>query len=279
MTNVAVAAVDLGASSGRVMVGNVGVDHLSLDEVHRFPNVPVRTRGTLHWDILRLYGDILEGLRAASRHGVGSIGIDTWAIDYGLLDASGALLGNPVHYRDGRTARRSRARRRRGCRARTLRRDRHSIPPVQHAVPTGRRSGTTSELAGRTMLLIPDFLATGPDGSIGVEFTNASTTSSSTCAVGPGRTTWRPFGLPDEPARPWRARRRDRHAAPGGRGGVGLPTVPVIAADTHDTASAVVGVPAETTIDWAYISSGTWSLVGVELPIAPVLTEDARRPT
>ena len=104
MTNVAVAAVDLGASSGRVMVGNVGAGHLSLDEVHRFPNVPVRTRGTLHWDILRLYGDILEGLRAAARHGVGSIGIDTWAVDYGLLDASGALLGNPVHYRDGRTA-------------------------------------------------------------------------------------------------------------------------------------------------------------------------------
>src|SRR6185503_6324873 len=98
----AFAAVDLGASSGRVMVGRVGDGAIELDEVHRFANVPVRAGGTLHWDILSLYRGVLDGLAAAGP--VDSIGIDSWAVDYGLIDASGALLGNPVHYRDGRTA-------------------------------------------------------------------------------------------------------------------------------------------------------------------------------
>lgn len=103
------AAVDLGASSGRVMVGHVsdrGAGTLRLDEVHRFPNRPVRTGATLHWDILSLYAGVLDGLRAAGAatgRAPASVGIDTWAVDYGLLDASGALLGNPVHYRDTRT--------------------------------------------------------------------------------------------------------------------------------------------------------------------------------
>ena len=98
------AAVDLGASSGRVMVARVGPDRLDLHEVHRFPNRPVRTAGTLHWDVLGLYAGVLDGLRAAGRD-VGrldGVGIDSWAVDYGLLDADGALLGNPVHYRDAR---------------------------------------------------------------------------------------------------------------------------------------------------------------------------------
>src|ERR1700727_3005621 len=105
---VAVAAVDLGASGGRVMVGQVstgrGGDQLELHEVHRFPNTPVRVLGTLHWDILGLYRGVLDGLGAAARSfGLASAGIDSWGVDYGLLDAGGALLGNPVHYRDSRT--------------------------------------------------------------------------------------------------------------------------------------------------------------------------------
>src|SRR4051812_36294709 len=99
-----VAAVDLGASSGRVMAARVGPGRLDLQEVHRFPNRPVRTAGTLHWDVLGLYAGILDGLRAAGRElgRLDGIGIDSWAVDYGLLDADGALLGNPVHYRDTR---------------------------------------------------------------------------------------------------------------------------------------------------------------------------------
>src|SRR3954454_9562668 len=95
------AAVDLGASSGRVMVGRVGPSAVELSAMHRFPNEPVRAGGTLHWDILALYRGVLEGLRRAGP--VDGIGIDSWAVDYGLLDATGALLGNPVHYRDART--------------------------------------------------------------------------------------------------------------------------------------------------------------------------------
>jgi rhamnulokinase len=104
VTNLTVAAVDLGASSGRVMVARVGDHELMLDEVHRFQNIPARTRGTLYWDVLRLYGEILNGLRAAARDvEVAGIGVDTWAVDYGLLDTTGTLIGNPVHYRDDRT--------------------------------------------------------------------------------------------------------------------------------------------------------------------------------
>src|SRR6201995_4018736 len=103
----AAAAVDLGASSGRVMLARVGPGQLGLEEVHRFPNEPVRVAGTLHWDILGLYREVLDGIRAAARAGgdggLASVGIDSWGVDYGLLDASGALLGTPVHYRDART--------------------------------------------------------------------------------------------------------------------------------------------------------------------------------
>ena len=100
-----VAAVDLGASSGRVMVGRVGPDDLELTEVHRFPNDPVRLPDGLHWDILRLYHEVLAGLREIARAGDSpvSIGVDSWGVDYGLLDEEGRLLGEPYHYRDDRT--------------------------------------------------------------------------------------------------------------------------------------------------------------------------------
>jgi rhamnulokinase len=98
---VRVAAVDLGASSGRVMLGRVGPQSLELTETHRFWNGPVRLRNTLHWDVLGLYREMLAGLSKTGP--VDGIGIDSWAVDYGLLDRDGALLGNPVHYRDART--------------------------------------------------------------------------------------------------------------------------------------------------------------------------------
>ena len=101
------AAIDLGAQSGRVAVGRFDGDRLSVSEVHRFPNVPVRTRNTLNWDILRLYQDVTDGLRAAGREAgrVDSVAADSWAVDFGLLDRNGRLLQNPVHYRDDRRAR------------------------------------------------------------------------------------------------------------------------------------------------------------------------------
>ena len=100
------AAVDLGASSGRVMTARVGRGRLELAEAHRFANRPVRTAGTLHWDVLGLYAGVLDGLRVAGRVAgrLDGVGIDSWAVDVGLLDADGALLGNPLHYRDARHA-------------------------------------------------------------------------------------------------------------------------------------------------------------------------------
>src|SRR5579863_5698517 len=104
MRPVTVAGVDLGASSGRVIAAYVAKDSVSLHEVSRFPNEPVLAGGTLHWDILRLYSSVVSGLRsAAASFSLASAGIDSWGVDYGLLDSSGALIGNPVHYRDVRT--------------------------------------------------------------------------------------------------------------------------------------------------------------------------------
>jgi rhamnulokinase len=103
-SDVTVAAVDLGASGGRVMAGRVSGSEVSLHEVHRFGNLPVTAGGTLYWDILRLFAEVRHGLEAAARQfPLASAGIDSWGVDYGLLDESGALLGNPVHYRDART--------------------------------------------------------------------------------------------------------------------------------------------------------------------------------
>src|SRR6478752_7293714 len=102
----AFAAVDLGATSGRVITGRVGPDELVLTEAHRFATTPVHLPDGLRWDVLALYQGMLEGLRTAARGGpIASIGIDTWAVDYGLLDADGALIGLPFHYRDGRNGR------------------------------------------------------------------------------------------------------------------------------------------------------------------------------
>ena len=94
-------AVDLGAESGRAVVGTFDGGRLALEDVHRFPNVPVTVAGTLHWDFLRLFGEVTAGLRRAAAGGpVASVGVDAWGVDFGLLDARGRLLANPVHYRD-----------------------------------------------------------------------------------------------------------------------------------------------------------------------------------
>jgi rhamnulokinase len=252
-----VAAVDLGASSGRVMLGEVGPDLLRLTEVNRFWNGPVDLRGALHWDILHLYRSMLDGLRAAGA--VDSLGIDSWAVDYGLLDATGQLLSNPFHYRDSRT-----------------RISLQEVPVEELYQITGLQQLPINTLyqlkaerlleQAETLLLIPDLLAYWLTGVIGAERTNASTTQ-----------------LYDVRRRAWSVELAQRVAVPARL----LPQLwepgdvigdyagtPVIAVGSHDTASAVVSVPASEE-RFAYISSGTWSLVGLELD-APVLTEQAR---
>ena len=284
--SVVVAAADLGASSGRVIVGRVRGGsrsaELRLSEAHRFPNIPVTARGTLHWDILRLYAGLLTGLRIADRDSeLASVGIDSWGVDFGLLDSSGALLGNPVHYRDGRTA---------GVADRVLAR----VAPAELYATTGTQqlpfntiyqlaaaAGTPQLEAARTLLLIPDLLAYWLTGNTGAEVTNASTTqlldvrtrSWATAVMGRA-------GLPEQLL--------PQLCQPGHTIGELLPDVavaaelprrlrplPVTAVGSHDTASAVVAVPSAGP-DFAYVSCGTWSLVGVELD-HPVLTEASWR--
>ena len=276
----AVAAVDLGATSGRVVVGRVGEGQLRLDEVHRFPNDPVELPDGLHWDVLGLYSSMLEGLRrggSSAGGSIASVAIDSWAVDFGLVDDRGALLGNPYHYRDARNA--------------------LAVERVHAAVPADvlyRRTGiqhlpfnTVFQLAAarddpafasaRAMLLIPDLLGSWLTGERAAERTNASTTA----LLDPATGDWawdlvEELGLPRGLFPPIRQ--------PGERLGTLLPSVaastgmpeetPVTLVGSHDTASAVVAVPAEGD-DAAWISCGTWGLVGVELR-APILTEAGR---
>ncbi|TDB76940.1 rhamnulokinase family protein [Micromonospora sp. KC723] len=269
---VTVAAVDLGASSGRVMVGRVGAGRVELTEAHRFTNEPVRVGDTLHWDVLRLWQGVRVGLRAAGP--VASIGVDSWAVDYGLLDASGALLGNPVHYRDARTD---------GVADRVAAR----LGPERLYATTGLQqlpfntlyqlvaaAGTPQLAAADRLLLIPDLITYWLTGRIGAERTNASTTQ----LYDLRRRAWATELMADAGIR---ADLFPPLREPGTRVGpvrpdLDLPGTPeVVAVGSHDTASAVAGVPAAGE-RFAYVSCGTWSLVGVELD-APVLTEASRR--
>ncbi|WP_346149322.1 rhamnulokinase family protein [Nonomuraea recticatena] len=253
-------AVDLGASSGRVMRAEISGGRVELVEAHRFPNRPVSVAGTLHWDVLGLYSQMLDGLRQAGP--VESIGIDSWAVDYGLLDGDGRLIGNPVHYRDARTS---------GYTER-LDADRYEVNGLQF-LPFNTLYQLLEDRLDRaeTLLMIPDLFAYWLTGVRGAELTNASTT-----------------GLFDVARRDWALPLIDRLGLPARifpeisePGSVVGPVTAELGFDTvvtrvasHDTASAVAAVPARTP-DFAYISCGTWSLVGVELD-SPVLSEESR---
>jgi rhamnulokinase len=265
-------AVDLGAASGRVMVGHLGADKLELVEAHRFANRPMRLPSGLHWDILALYAGVLDGLRAAqslSDGALASVGIDSWAVDYGLLDESGALLGNPFHYRDSRTS---------SVATPVSAVDMYAITGLQH-LPFNTAYQLLAEppwrlAVARTLLMIPDLLSYWLTGEIGAEATNASTTQ----LYDVHKRNWstdlmQRLGIPSRLFPPLRQ--------PGSAAGSVLAQdglsggLPVVAVGSHDTASAVVAVPAASE-RFAYISCGTWALVGLELP-APVLNEESRR--
>ncbi len=255
-------AVDLGAESGRVVVGRFNGDRLVLEEVRRLPNVPVWVEGTLYWDALRLFAGLLDGLRAAGP--VESIGVDGWGVDFGLLDRAGRLIGNPVHYRDGRTA---------GMVAEAVR----QVPAEEIYSRTGTQLleiNTLYQLLAMTLrrdpqleaadrlLMMPALFTAWLCGSRASELTAVSTTG---C--------WDPF------AGGWALDLLDRFGiptrlfgevvAPGTdlgsiRPDLGLGSARVLATASHDTASAVAAVPFEAGRTGAYISSGTWSLVGLE---------------
>jgi rhamnulokinase len=279
MTEGTFAAVDLGGSSGRVMVARVGPASLALTEAHRFANRPVRTAGTLHWDVLGLYTGVLDGLRAAGREAgqLDGVGIDSWGVDYGLLDADGDLLGNPVHYRDSRHATAVAAVHAVVGPEELYRTSGLQYLPFNTVFQLAARRGTPQLAAAHRLLLVPDLLAHWLSGSAGAEATNASTTGLVDATT--GQWCWElidRLGLPRRVFPPITrpgdrlGELRDDVLAETGLTG----RVPVIAVGSHDTASAVVGVPA-TSDRFAYISCGTWSLVGVELD-APVLAGASR---
>ena len=264
--SISVAAVDLGASSGRVVVGRVGPDELRLETVARFPNGPVEREDGLHWDLPALLDNSLAGLRAAGP--VASVGVDAWAIDYGLL-RGGELLDLPWCYRDARTAAGVEAVHARIAPDELYRRTGVQFLPFNtiYQLAAERRLAEAEQL-----LLLPDLVTHWLTGRAVCERTNASTT-----------------GLLDVHTRDWaeelcglvglapglRGELVDPGAAVGPvRGHGGLDGTPVVTVGSHDTASAVVGVPM-TEPDAAYVSCGTWGLVGVELD-SPVVTEEAR---
>ncbi|MDP9091749.1 MAG: rhamnulokinase [Actinomycetota bacterium] len=276
------AAVDLGASSGRVMLADVSPDRVRLEEVHRFVNPLIRQGSTLRWDIAAIWAGVQEGLRAAAdlaRTDGGQIigiGVDAWAVDYALLSADGELLDNPRHYRDART---------------------DGVPEQVDAVlsPAAlyQRTGVqrmsintvyqfvsareTEHMAlAKHALLIPDLITYWLTGTLATELTNASTT-----------------GLLDVRERDWSSYvfaalglRGDLFppiCGPGSRLGpvqpglaaeLGVASAQVTAVGSHDTASAVAGVPAADE-HFVFISCGTWSLVGVEVT-SPITSEAAR---
>jgi rhamnulokinase len=278
MSQLRVAAVDLGATSGRVMAARVGPDELSLQEVHRFPNGGVPVAGSLFWDVLGIHREVLAGVGRVARTGrLDGIGIDSWAVDYGLLDRDGVLLGNPYSHRDPRTV---------GIPEQVTRK----VPAQELYAVSGLQQlpfntvfqlvaarGSAALEAADTLLLLPDLLAYWLTGQVGAERTNASTTGLLDVDGG----AWSAevldaVGIPPELLPPLR---RPGEVVGPLLGEVvaetGLPPSTVLTAvGSHDTASAVVGVPADGE-RFAYISCGTWALVGVELD-APVLTEASR---
>ena len=273
-----VAAVDLGAESGRIILARFDGQHVSLEEVHRFPNRSVMLHGHRFWNILSLWGETIVGLRKARQVAgtLDSIGVDTWGVDYGLVDSHGFLLGQPFHYRDHRTN---------GMMERVF----VSVPRDVLYRRTGiqflpfntlfqlytHERMQPGELAhAYQLLMIPDLLHNWLCGSLVTERTNATTTQ---C--------WDPI------AGAWVTDLLDQLAIPtsmlapvvdaGTSLGEVLPelrsdvgTARVVAPATHDTGSAIAAAPVSLPGGWGYISSGTWSLVGVELQ-RPVMTMEA----
>jgi rhamnulokinase len=272
-----VAAVDLGASSGRVILGTVGGGKVRMRPVARFANRPVRVADGLHWNILELYRQVLGGLKAAERAApqrVVSVGVDSWAVDYGLLHR-GALLGIPYHYRDARSADGVSAVHARFSQADLYRRNGLQHLPFNTVFQLACDRDTGRLAVADRMLLIPDLIGYWLTGAQVAERTNASTTG----LLNPRTGAWDDelacdLGIPRRLLPPL----TDAGTLVGRLSGdaattVGRP-VDLVAVGSHDTASAVVAVPNQGR-DFAYVSCGTWGLVGLELD-KPVFSDAAR---
>jgi len=265
-----VLAVDLGAESGRVMAVQYDGRNIGLEELHRFPNGPVNIHNKLYWDFLRLWSEIQTGIEVGKTYQPASIGVDTWGVDFALLDKQGALISNPVHYRDERTE---------GMLEVAFSR----VPREEIFGHTGiqfMRINTLCQLlsmveSGSPLLEIANTFLTGPDlinywltGEKVSEFSIATTTQMLNTVTG----AWS-IGLLENLGIPtWFL---PPIVQPGTRLG-DYQGISTIAPACHDTGSAVAAIPAASHGRHAYISSGTWSLVGLELP-EPLINEDVMK--
>lgn len=273
-------AFDLGAESGRAVIGRFDGDRLGLEEVHRFPNGPVRVLDSLHWDVLRLWSEIKTGLRKAGETAIGdltSVGLDTWGVDFGLLGADDALLSNPYHYRDSRTNGMMEEAFRRVPRAEIF--ERTGIQFIQlnslYQLLAMARTSSPTLAAAKTFLNMPDLFNFWLTGRKASEFTIATTTQ---CY--------------DPRADDWARNMLEELGIPGAIFGdivapgtvlgtlrpsvmdeTGCKPIAVVAPATHDTGAAVAAVPAVGE-DYIYLSSGTWSLMGIEVT-EPVISEQS----
>lgn len=273
-------ALDLGAESGRGVVGTFDGTKVTLEEVHRFPNGPVRLGDTLHWDLPRLFAEGRTAINRAAQTGpLAGIGVDAWGVDFGLLGPRGELVGLPVHYRDARTNGQVECLYDLVSREDVFAQTGIQTMPINTLFQLAALSEQSPKLleAAQTLLFIPDLFHYYLTGQAQSEYTIASTSQMWDARTG----TWAtgllerlnlpthllpsvvPAGTAYGPLRPEEAE------------GTGAGPVTVYAPAGHDTAAAVAAVPAQGS-GWAFLSSGTWSLLGVEIP-APILTPEAAR--
>lgn len=266
-------AIDFGASTGRVLSGRVADGRVELKELARFANRPLQLPNGLHWNLMSLFECAVDALAAAPGGQLRGVGVDTWGVDYGLLDGRGRLLGLPFHYRDGRTspdvvertfARASREEQYAATGIQTM--------PINTVFQLVAEDSSTALREAERIALVPDLLAYWLSGELANEATNASTTGLLDARTG----AWA-HGLIEQLGLP--SKLFGELVEPGTVLGPalahhGLGPVPVTAVASHDTASAFVAAPIRDEHS-AILSSGTWSLLGLELP-APVLTDAAR---
>ena len=275
-------AFDLGAESGRAVVGTLDGSRISIREVHRFPNGPVEVSGRLHWDVFGLFEEIKRGLKiaAAVAPDIESIAVDTWGVDFGLLAEDGSLLGLPFAYRDPRNAAAMDEFVARVGRARIYELTGIQFLPFNTLFQLNALAldGSPALKSARRLLFMPGLFTYLLSGAEATDTTIASTSQ----LVDPRSGAWSedllgslgvPKGLLGETIPPGTVvgRLRTDIAAEAGLG-----EIPIVAVAGHDTASAVAAVPAVRAKNWAYISSGTWSLIGIESPV-PIISPETLR--
>ncbi len=267
-------AIDLGAGSGRVMLARFDGERLSVEELNRFENPAVALPDGLHWDVLGLHRDMLRGLRAGASANPVSLGIDTWGVDFALLDRDGELVGNPRHYRDGRKAGKMAEACEIVSREAVFESTGLQFMEFNSLFQLFSMRGTPTLEAADSFLMMPDLFHYWFTGERACEFTDTSTSQ----CYDLRRREWaypilealdiptHVFGDVVEPGTVLGGLR------PAVATECGLSPMRVVVPGTHDTASAVAAVPAEGA-DWAYLSSGTWSLLGVEADRPHVMPE------